>query len=261
MPRKKVHPTEKASGNLTIHKMVPNMMTIAALCAGLTSIQFAISGRWEAAVMAIVIAAFIDGFDGAAARLLNASSKLGAELDSLSDFLCFGIAPTIVLYLWALEAAGRFGWMAALVYSVAVALRLARFNAMTKEETDKKNPLNMYFVGVPAPMGAGMAILPMVVAFQLDNPTWTHFLQQPVVAGSWALMFAGLMVSRVPTFSSKQVKLSQKLVVPVLATFGLIAAGLINAPWPTLTLLGILYGILIPAGAFHFYYTQRKLKK
>ena len=149
---------KKPYKKVSFHRMVPNMLTIAALCSGMTAIKFAISGKWEAAVIAIVIAAFIDGFDGAAARLLKASSKLGAELDSLSDFLCFGVAPAIVLYLWTIHDAGKFGWYAALAFCVAVALRLARYNAVMKDQDAEKNKnadnqITKYFTVIPSPAG------------------------------------------------------------------------------------------------------------
>ncbi len=244
------------------HRLVPNMITICALCTGLTSIQFAINERWEAAVIAIVIAAFLDAFDGAVARLLNAQSQLGAELDSLSDFLCFGIAPALVLYLWTLQDIGRFGWMICLIFAVAGALRLARFNAMSKEETAEANPLNGYFVGIPAPTGAGMTILPLILSFLVedtDYASYAEFLRSPYFAGGWALFFGAMMVSRVPTFSTKQLKLPPKMVVPLLAVFGLMVAGLINAPWPTLSLMGVVYALSIPAAVIHYLIAKKKL--
>jgi len=240
---------ETAAKVTSFHRLVPNMITIAALCAGLSAIQFAIAGRFEAAVLAIVAAAFLDAFDGAAARILNASSKLGAELDSLSDFLCFGVAPALVLHLWSLHMFGRIGWIVTLVFAVAVALRLARFNAAGKENPDVNRS---YFSGVPSPTGAGMAILPMIISFQMDAPADGAMLlvQRPEFVSLWMLVFAGLMVSHVPTFSTKQVRLPPKLVIPALCAFGLMAAGLINAPWQTLTAMGVIYGLSIPVSAW-----------
>ncbi len=237
----------------SFHKLVPNMMTIAAMCAGMSAMQFAIAERWEAAVISIVIAAFLDAFDGAAARLLNASSALGAELDSLSDFLCFGIAPAMVLHLWSLHISGRWGWIVALVFAIAVALRLARFNAVSKSEVSNEEIKNGFFTGVPAPIGAGMAILPMIICFQLEDKYISDLLQSPFIISGWMLLFAGLMVSHIPTFSTKQLHLPSKMVIPALAGFGLFAAGLINAPWPTLTLMGIGYVSLIPISIFIAY--------
>lgn len=247
---------------VSFHRMVPNMLTIAALCSGMTAIKFAISAKWEAAAIAIVIAAFIDGFDGAAARLLKASSKLGAELDSLSDFLCFGVAPALVLYLWTIQDAGRLGWFAALAFCVAVALRLARFNAVSKDQQQdpKKtdNPLSKYFTGIPSPAGAGLAILPMIVHFQMPADM-AVLVSAPVIVGPWMLLIAALMVSRVPTFSSKQLRLPHRMVTPALAFFALLFISLINEPWPTLTFMGTVYFLTIPFGVWHYRRTARKL--
>lgn len=244
---------------LAFHKLVPNMLTLTAMCAGLTSIQFAIAGRWEASIIAIVIAAFIDGFDGAAARLLKASSKLGAELDSLSDFLCFGVAPAIVLHLWMLREAGRLGWIASLIFCVAVALRLARYNSMQDEPPPEKTPLNEFFVGVPSPVGAGLGILPMIVSFLAADEGYTAIITaKPLVL--WCLFISVLMISRIPTYSSKQLHLPQKLVILALAAFALLLGMLISAPWPTLTLMGIAYLVMIPVSFTHHMRLEKKLK-
>lgn len=248
----------KGAKMTSFHRLVPNMITIAALCAGMSAMQFAIAGRFEAAVLAIVIAAFLDAFDGAAARLLKAQSALGAELDSLSDFLCFGVAPAMVLHSWSLHYAGRIGWMIALVFAIAVALRLARFNAAGKENPDSNRS---FFCGVPSPTGAGMSLLPLIIHFQMEKPAAGEIgmMQHPEVVGVWMLLFAWLMVSHVPTFSTKQIRLPPKLVIPALGAFGLLAAGLINAPWPTLTAMGIAYGATIPAAAWTAH--RKKLKE
>lgn len=244
---------------LAFHKLVPNMLTLTAMCAGLTSIQFAIAGRWEASVIAIVFAAFIDGFDGAAARLLKASSKLGAELDSLSDFLCFGVAPAIVLHLWMLREAGKLGWVASLIFCVAVALRLARYNSMQDDPPPEKTPLNEFFVGVPSPVGAGLGILPMIVTFLAEGEGYTAIITaRPLVL--WCLLISALMISRVPTYSSKQVHLPHKLVIVALAAFALLLGMLISAPWPTLTLMGVVYLVLVPISFVHHMRLEKKLK-
>ncbi len=235
---------------LSLHKMIPNMITLTALAAGMTAIKFAIAEKWELAVLAIVAAAFMDAFDGAAARLLKAESKLGAELDSFSDFLAFGVAPAIVVYLWLLEDAGRWGWPFALIYAMAVALRLARFNIAT-DEKEENNPLSKYFTGVPAPMGAALGILPMVISFQTD-PEMMHFLMHPKITGVWLLIVAALMVSNIPTFSSKQIRIPYKMNIPALTLFVFLIAGLINEPWPTLTILCVCYLLALPLGIRHY---------
>jgi CDP-diacylglycerol--serine O-phosphatidyltransferase len=239
---------------LSLYKMVPNMITLTAIAAGMTSVKFAIVGKWEEAVIAIVVAAFMDAFDGAAARLLNAQSKLGAELDSLSDFICFGVAPAIVVFLWSTHAAGRYGWIISLIFAMAVALRLARFN-ISKDEETPDDPLSRYFTGIPSPAGAGLAILPMIVSFQLDPVADADFLRyvtQPQIVGIWLLVLGAMMVSHIPTFSSKQIRVPQKMSVPALALFGIMIAGLINETWPTLTLMGVTYLFAMPWSVLHY---------
>lgn len=235
---------------LSLHKMIPNMITLTAMAAGMTSIKYAIAGKWEHAVIAIVIAAFMDAFDGAAARLLNAQSKLGAELDSFSDFVSFGVAPALVVYLWALEGAGRWAWPVALIFAMCVTLRLARFNIAT-EEGDPNDPMRKYFTGVPSPVGAGLCILPMIVSFQTTSE-FAAIVQHPLVVGLWAVIVGAMMVSNIPTFSSKQLRIPYKLKIPVLGFFAIVLAGLINDTWPTLTLMGVVYLLAMPFGVRHY---------
>lgn len=236
---------------LSIHKMIPNMITLTAMAAGMTSIKYAIAGKWEHAVIAVVIAAFMDAFDGAAARLLKAQSKLGAELDSFSDFVCFGVAPALVIYLWALEDAGRWAWPVALIFAMATTLRLARFNIAT-EEGDPGDPMRKYFTGVPSPIGAGLCLLPMIVSFQTENEHVAQFVQTPALVGIWAVIVAAMMVSNIPTFSTKQVHISYKMKIPALGVFAIFLAGLINDTWPTLTLMGVIYLLAMPFGVRHY---------
>lgn len=247
---------------LPIHKLIPNMITLAALAFGMSSVKFAIAGKWEAAALALVAACFMDAFDGAAARLLKASSKLGAELDSLSDFVCFGVAPAIVMFLWSTQDIGRWGWFISLVYAMAIALRLARFNVQKEEAEDEgSGPLAKYFTGVPAPIDAGLCILPMIVFFMLgDNgSTLGAFARSPVTAGVWMLCVAGLSISHIPTLSSKQIRVPYRFRIVALGLFGLMIAGLINDPWPTLTLMGILYLVSLPFGVLHYMRKARAL--
>lgn len=249
----------KRPKNLSLHKMIPNMITLTALATGMTAVKFAIAGRWEAAVIAIVIAGFMDAFDGAAARLLKAQSALGAELDSFSDFVCFGVAPAIVLYLWVLNDWPRWGWAAALVFAMAVALRLARFNIATAEKSPG-DPLALYFTGVPSPVGAGLAIAPLVVSFQ--TPEVSRLLQSmPWLVAAWTLVVAAMMVSNIPTFSSKQFRIPYRLRVPFLGVFALLLAGLINETWPTLSLLLVTYLLLLPLGMLHYAQVKSRIEK
>ncbi|MFH1157463.1 MAG: phosphatidylcholine/phosphatidylserine synthase [Pseudomonadota bacterium] len=246
---------DKKPRKLSFHKMIPNMITLTAMAVGMTAIRYAIDGKWEEAVIAVVVAAFLDAFDGAAARLLKAQSKLGAELDSLSDLICFGVAPGLVTFLWSTHGAGRFGWFLSLLFVMAVALRLARFN-VAKAEEKPDDPLSKYFTGIPSPAGAGLALLPMIVSFQIDDPKTGSYIfsivTQPYVVGLWLTLLSALMVSHIPTFSSKLIRVPYKMSVLALALFGILIAGLINAPWPTLTLLGTGYLATLPWSIRHY---------
>jgi CDP-diacylglycerol--serine O-phosphatidyltransferase len=225
----------------SLNRLIPNMLTVLALCAGLTSIRFALDTRWEMAVFAIVIAGVLDGLDGRIARLLDSTSKFGAELDSLSDFVSFGVAPAILLYYWTLQSAGGLGWVMALLFGVCVALRLARFNTRI-DNTDLPAWTSRFFVGVPAPAGAGLSLLPVFATLEFGP----GFFDTPVVTGIVTVAVAGLMVSRLPTFSMKRVRVPHQLVVPTLLGVGFLAALLISMPWLTLIVLGLLYAGSIP---------------
>ncbi len=235
-------------------RMIPNMMTLAALAAGLTSIQYAWDNNWEKAVYAILIAVVLDAMDGATARLLKATSEFGAQLDSLSDFLAFGVAPSIILYTWILEESGKIGWMAMLIFAAAAALRLARFNVTQKELPAWKKG---FFSGVPAPAGAGLALLPLIVWIQFEPRFFAEYNYASPLVGLWTIFIAAMMVSRIPTFSTKMIKLPAKFAMPALAFVALMIAALVHAPWQTLTILGIAYMASIPFAIDHF----RKLQK
>lgn len=242
------------SSAVGLNRMIPNLMTLCAIAAGLTAIQLAWDSHWERAVFAILIAVILDALDGATARLLKATSEFGAQLDSLSDFLAFGVAPSIILYSWILEESGKIGWIAMIVYAAACALRLARFNVMQKELPAWKKG---FFSGVPAPAGAGLALLPVIVWFQLPEHFMEEFAFASPLVGLWTLVVAGLMVSRIPTFSTKMIKLPAKFGMPALAFAALLIALLVHAPWQTLTVSGLLYIASVPLAVRHF----RKLQK
>lgn len=253
--------TERKPRKLAFHKLIPNMITLTAMAAGMTAIKYAFVEKWDYAVIAIVAAAFMDAFDGAAARILKAQSKLGAELDSLSDFVSFGVAPALVVFFWSIQNAGQFGWLTALIFMMGVALRLARFN-VAKEEEATDDPLSKYFTGVPSPVGGGLALLPMIISFQLDGKTDTHLrdtISDPYAVGFWLIFLAVIMVSHIPTFSSKQIRVAQKMSVVALAVFGLLIAGLINEPWPTLTFMGVAYLLSIPWSIRHYANKKKSL--
>ena len=254
---------EKKPRKLAFHKLIPNMITLTAMAAGMTAMKYAIVEKWEYAVIAIVAAAFMDAIDGAAARILKAQSKLGAELDSLSDFVSFGVAPALVMFLWSTHDAGRFGWLTALIFMMGVALRLARFN-VSKEEEVPDDPLSKYFTGVPSPVGGGLALLPIIVSFQVDgkaNANILSMVSDPYAVGFWLIFLAVVMVSHIPTFSSKQIRVAQKKSVLALAVFGIMIAGLINEPWPTLTFMGVIYLLSIPWSVRHYAEKKKSLAR
>jgi CDP-diacylglycerol--serine O-phosphatidyltransferase len=188
-----------------------------------------------------VLAAILDGLDGRVARLLQGTSKFGAELDSLSDFVSFGVAPAMVLYFWTMQGAGGFGWALVLLFSVCCALRLARFNTMIGEPDLPPYAYN-FFTGVPAPAAAGLVLMPLVFTIQFGG----GFFDQPPVVAVFLLGVSFLMVSKIPTFSGKKMRIPHKWVLPILLVIGLAAAFLVTEPWLTLSVVGTLYLGMIP---------------
>src|SRR5580658_4161803 len=183
---------------LSVNRLVPNVLTLLALCAGMTAIRFALNGNFPAAVYAIIVAGVLDGLDGRVARMLKATSSFGAELDSLSDFISFGVAPAVVMYLWTMSALHSVGWAIVLIYAVCCALRLARFNTqLTAEPTPVASG---YFMGVPAPGGAGLVLMPMYASFEWGD--WVA--RSPYLGAVWIAGSAFLMVSTLPTLSLKK---------------------------------------------------------
>ena len=221
--------------------MIPNAITALALCMGLTGVSLAIRGEWDKALGAIVLAGVLDGLDGRIARLLRAQSKFGAELDSLSDNIAFGTAPALILFLWSLQTAPRFGWIAALSLAVCCALRLARFNARldAAEQPHKSAGFN---TGVPAPAGAGLAFMPMFLWLITDNEIFRHW---PLVM-AWTLFIAALMISSIPTYSWSSIRIRRDWRLSALAGVALLGAALIVAPWQTLLAVAGLYLVMIP---------------
>jgi CDP-diacylglycerol--serine O-phosphatidyltransferase len=227
---------------LPVNSLVPNILTVLALCAGMTGIRFALEERWEPAVVAIVLAAVFDGLDGRMARLLKGATRFGAELDSLSDFCAFGVAPAFFVYHWSAHDMGGLGWIAALVYATCAALRLARFNTMAE---DPLRPVwsNDFFTGVAAPAGAGFAMLPAILTFLLETDA---VLRHPALNTAWLIVCALLMISRIPTFSLKKLRVKREHVLPTLVLVGLLAALLVSYPWFTLAAAGVAYLGSIP---------------
>jgi len=245
-------PRKKRFRDLSINRMIPNILTLLALAAGLTAIRFGLDGRWEHAVLAIIVAAVLDALDGRIARLLKGASKFGAELDSLSDFVCFGVSPVLVLYLWTMKDAGRLGWVLVMLFTICCGLRLARFNVMI-EDHDAPAWQARFFTGIPAPAGGGLVLLPMVLSFQGGE----GFFRQPWVVGIFMLVIAGMLVSTIPTYSFKKLKISQHWILPTMLITAAIAIFLINAPWLTLSVVGLAYICSIPLS----YRAQQALQK
>lgn len=239
--------------SLPFNRLLPNIVTVLALCAGLTAIRFGFQARWELAVMAIVLAAIFDALDGRLARLVGGSTKFGAELDSLSDFVSFGVAPAVLLYFWTLQHARGVGWALALLFAVCAALRLARFNTKLGVSDMPAWAYN-YFTGVPAPAAAGLVLLPMILSFQFGG----LFLISPVLNAAVIVTVAFLMISRIPTYSFKQFGVPHKLVLPVLLLVGLMAAFLVTSPWATVTVVGIAYIVSLPFSVRSFRALQRE---
>lgn len=239
---------------LSINKMIPNILTVLALCAGLTAIRYGLDARWQAAVAAIIIAGVLDGLDGRIARILGSSSKFGAELDSLSDVISFGVAPAFLLYLWTMNTAGNVGWIVSLLFTICCGLRLARFNTML-ETPPPPNWGSTFFVGVPAPAAAGLVLLPMIVSFQFAE----SIVRRPEVAGPILVVVAALMVSRVPTYSFKQVRVPYRYVLPILLFVGFLAALVTSRPWFTLLAIGILYIVSIPLSVRAAHRLQKRI--
>ncbi|TAL01641.1 MAG: CDP-diacylglycerol--serine O-phosphatidyltransferase [Rhodospirillaceae bacterium] len=235
---------------LSFNRLIPNMLTLLALCAGLSAVRYAIGEHWDRAVIAIAAAAFLDGIDGRIARLLRSTSKFGQELDSLADAISFGVAPAMVMYLWSLQHAAHFGWTLSLLFAVCSVLRLARFNTMVGQ--DLPHWAHNYFTGMPTPAGAGIAILPLIMWLYTDH----DLFRDPVIAGAFVLVVSILMVSRVPTFSGKRMRLKPHWVVPLMIVIGLTGALLVTDTWATLSALGIFYLATIPVSVMSF----RKLK-
>ena len=230
--------------DLSVNRMVPNVLTLLALCAGMTAIRFAINGDFQYAVFAIIAAGIFDGLDGRLARLLKATSQFGAELDSLADFISFGVAPAAVLYLWTMAALHSIGWAIVLFYAVCCALRLARFNTQLVSETPRWAA--NFFSGAPAPAGAGLIMLPMFISFEWGGGWADWIARSPYLNAVWISGVALMMVSTVPTVSLKRIRIPHHLVIPTLLGIGVMTGFVTTAPWPTLTFVGAVYLASIP---------------
>jgi len=230
---------------IPIRLVVPNLITILAICAGLTGIRLAFENRYELAVAMVLVAAFLDGIDGRVARLMKATSKFGAQMDSLADIVNFGVAPALVVYVYALDAARSLGWIAALIYAIAAGLRLARFNVMSERE-NRAPWQSEYFVGVPAPAGAMLVLLPVYLGFLglSTDRTFAFF------SSGYTVLIAFLLISRLPVWSGKsESRMRRDLVLPAMLGVVIYVALLMSFTWEVMVFTVCAYLISLPFGA------------
>ncbi|MGB7372899.1 CDP-diacylglycerol--serine O-phosphatidyltransferase [Pontixanthobacter sp.] len=246
----------RKSKGLALRGVIPNAITAAALCSGLTGIKFAIAQQWSFAVLAIVVAGVLDGIDGRIARLLNAQSRFGAELDSLADSLSFGMAPAIIFYLWTLQELPRVGWLAALAFAICCALRLARFNAQIDMDEQPHKSAG-FLTGIPAPVAAGLMFLP----FYLWTATGIEEFRLPILNAVWMVVIAFWMISNTATLSWSSLRPRRNIRLEFIALFGLIFGGAIWIdPWWTLAIISIGYLALMPYGWLRYAKVKRLRK-
>jgi len=257
-PRPRLRLPNRRFRRIPVRTLVPNVITLLALCAGLTAIRMAFEDRYTLALAAIVFAAILDGIDGRLARLLKGTSRFGAELDSLADLVNFGVAPALILYFWGLHDLKSAGWIAAMVFAISAGLRLARFNVMI-EDPDRPAWANNFFVGVPAPAGAITVLLPIYAAFlglpRSEFLTWLTLF--------YTLAIASLMVSRLPVFSGKRVgtRVPPEMLGPAAVMVVLFFALLIAYPWIILTTGTLAYLVSLPLGYLSYRRYERRSRE
>ncbi|MDA7787832.1 phosphatidylcholine/phosphatidylserine synthase [Sphingomonadaceae bacterium] len=238
---------------LSLRAVLPNAITAAALCSGLTGIRFAIAEQWDLAIYAVILAGVLDGMDGRIARLLKAQTRFGAELDSLADSLSFGMAPALIIYLWSLEQLAPFGWFACLAFAIACALRLARFNAQI--DTDEQPHKSAGFLtGIPAPVAAGLAFLP----FYFWMATGQEIFRDPVIVAPWLAVIGFLMISNIATLSWASIRPRRSIRLEMIAFVGLLFAALLVEPWWSLVVICSGYLLLMPWGIIRYARIKRQ---
>lgn len=246
-------PLRQIARGVPLRAVVPNAITAGALCLGLTGIRFAIGGEFEKAVLAVLAAGALDGIDGRIARLLKAQSRFGAELDSLADSINFGVGPALIVYLWSLQHMPRFGWFAALAFALCCVLRLARFNARIDMADEPKKAAG-FLTGVPAPVGAGLAFLPLYLWIASGE----SLIADPRLVGGWLLLVAILLISNLPTLSWAKLRPRRSIRLEVIALAGLVVAALVTEPWLTLVGICAVYLALIPVGLIAYARFRRR---
>ena len=254
-------------GGLTLRALIPNAITASALCAGLTGIRFAITAAsggsiaahpnafsnalplddWQKSVLSVILAGMLDGIDGRIARLLKAQSRFGAELDSLSDAISFGVAPALILFLWSLQQAPRLGWFAALAFALCCVLRLARFNARI-DMPDQPHKSAGFLTGVPAPVGAGLAFLPLYLWIVTGN----ELFRLPQLVGCWLVVIAFFMISGMATLTWQSLRPRRSVRLELIALFALVFAALLTEPWWTLVGICVVYLLSLPLGVISY---------
>ena len=231
--------------------ILPNMLTLIGVCIGLTSIRFALDGNFEFAILAIIFAALIDGLDGRIARLIKATSKVGKELDSLTDMISFGVAPAFIMYFWKLNTLGRFGWLVCLIYVICVALRLARFNVNSNQEPSWRDN---FFEGVPSPAGGILVLTPLIIS--LTNFNFIQ-LNYNIIVPAFFITASLLLISKFPSYSFKKIVIQRKTTIFLLFGIILFFGLLLMYPFNVIAISAIVYVFMLPISFFHY----QKLKK
>jgi CDP-diacylglycerol--serine O-phosphatidyltransferase len=244
-----------ARKGIPLRAVIPNAVTALALCVGLTGVRFAIAGEWTYAVFAVVAAGVLDGLDGRIARALKGQSKFGAELDSLADVISFGVSPALIMHLWALQHWPRMGWVFALSYAVCMALRLARFNARIDSE-DQPHKSAGFLTGVPAPAGAGLMLLPLILWIASDGRL--DWLRDYRLVAPWAALIAFLAISSLATFSWTSLRLRRSVRFEAIVVIALLGGALVSAPFETLSVVALLYLAMIPVSVLSYARVRRR---
>ncbi|ACZ49371.1 CDP-diacylglycerol--serine O-phosphatidyltransferase [Anaplasma centrale str. Israel] len=246
-------------GSPSITRLLPSMVTMLGLCSGLTSIRYTFAGQWEPAVIFIVVAALIDGLDGRVARMLNSATTFGAQLDSFADFLSFGVAPAFLLYFWLLYSMRVVGWVLVMIFVVCMSIRLARFNVSLYDEDEREDWKKCFFVGVPAPIGALLSLIPVMLTFYDGDVRWVSdkILNKNTVSAYLAFV-AFLSVSNIPTISAKHHNIPRRWFYMLVTLLAVLMVLTITNPWVMLPLMGALYFVSIPIGSAYYAYINTR---
>ena len=235
--------------------ILPNMLTLIGVCIGLTSIRFALDGRFELAIIAILFAALIDGLDGRIARLIKGTSKVGKELDSLTDMISFGVAPAFIMYFWNLNSLGRFGWLLCLVYVICVALRLARFNVNSNQEASWKDN---FFEGVPSPAGGILVLTPLIISLSGFDYFELNF---DIIVPVFFIVTSFLLISKFPSYSFKKIVIPRRTTIFLLFSVVLFFGLLLIYTFNVIAISSVVYLLLLPISYFHFQKIKKKHEK